>query len=536
MRLPPVIGYLLAGVAIGPFTPGFVADLQLISELAEIGVALLLFGVGIHFSLADLAAVWRVAIPGALLQVAASTLIGFAVGRMLLGWAPMAALVLGLALAIASTAVATRVLDARGHLQSSARHIAIGWLVMQDLIVILALVLLPTVAQVESGGVAALVGALGRKLLEVAGFVAVVLLVGRKLVPRILAWCAHERSRELFRLAVIVVALGVAYASAQLAGVSLALGAFFAGVVIAESDVSHQAAAESVPIQQVFTVLFFVSVGMLFDPAVLLRAPFQVFAIVLTILIGTGGVTLAILLGLRVTPRAAGAVAGALAQIGEFSFILTGLAVGAAMLPADGRDLVLAAAIVTIVANPFLFRGVEAVTGRMERSPRLRQWQHGPTETTAREAIPALANHVIIIGHGRVGAVVAAALREREVPYIVVEQNLALARDVRQDGVPVIYGDAGWPEVLGAARPEVARLLIIAIPERGNVRRIVQTARDANPNLPVIVRTHSDTEAEWLRTQAIERIVMSEHHTAMEIADHALRTLQSGPAPEPPGA
>jgi CPA2 family monovalent cation:H+ antiporter-2 len=405
---------------------------------------------------------------------------------------------------------------------------------MQDLIVILALVLLPTATQVEGGGVAALAGALARKSLEVAGFVAVVLLVGRKLVPRVLAWTALERSREIFRLAVIVVALGVAYASAQLAGVSLALGAFFAGVVIAESDVSHQAAAESVPIQQVFTVLFFVSVGMLFDPEVLLRAPLHVLAIVLTILIGTGGVTLLILLVLRVGVSAAGAVAAALTQIGEFSFILAGLAVGAAMLPVEGRDLVLAAAIVTIVANPFLFRAVEAVTARLERLPRLRQWEHGPTETTARETIPALANHVIIIGHGRVGAVVAAALREQDVPYIVVEQNMALAREVRRDGVPVIYGDAGWPEVLGAARPEAARLLIIAIPERGNVRRIVQTARDANPDLPVIVRTHSDTEAEWLRTQAIDRIVMSEQHTAIEIAHHALRTLDAGPPRTPP--
>jgi len=531
IRLPPLIGYVLAGVAIGPFTPGFVADPRLTAELAEIGVALLLFGVGIHFSLADLTAVWRVAVPGALLQVAASALIGFGVGHLVLGWTPEAAFVLGLSLAIASTAVAMRVLEARGHLRSLTGRIALGWLVMQDLIVILALVLLPAGAQLEATGAAGFAQLIGLKLLEVGGFVALALLVGRRLVPWLLEWTARDGSRELFRLAVIVVALGVAYASAELAGVSLALGAFFAGVVLAESDLSHQAAAESVPIQQVFTVLFFVSIGMLFDPSVLVRAPLQVLAIVVTILLGTGGVTLLVLLGMRIAPAVAATVAAGLAQIGEFSFILTGLAVGTGMLPSEGRDLILAAAILTIMANPFVFRAAEAAGARVERSPRLRRWQHGPKETTARAAIPKLADHVIIVGHGRVGSVVAAALRDRGVSYIVVEQNLPLAREVRGHGVPVIYGDAGWPEVLGAARPEAARLLIVAIPERGNVRRIVQTAREANPALPVIVRTHSEGEAEWLRAQAIERVVMSEHRTAMDIARYAMETLDA----EPPG-
>jgi CPA2 family monovalent cation:H+ antiporter-2 len=530
LKLPPVLGYLVAGVAIGPFTPGFVADPHIASQLAEIGVALLLFGVGMHFSLRDLLGVWRIAVPGALLQVALSSVIAFGLGRMLLGWPVEAALVLGPALGISSTAVATRVLEARSDLQSHAGRIAFGWLVMQDLLVIMALVLLPSLADPASTDTSALARELTTKLLQVGGFVAVMLLIGRKLVPRLLEWTALDGSRELFRLAVIVVGLGVAYASAELTGVSLALGAFFAGVVVAESDVSHQAAAESVPIQQVFTVLFFVSVGMLFDPTVLLQMPLQVLAMALAVVLGTGGITLMVLLGLRTAPGVAVSVAGALAQIGEFSFILTGLAAASGLLPPAGRDLVLAAAVITIVANPLVLRLLEAVGTLVEGSTKARRWQHGPAETRARGAVPPLSGHVIIVGHGRVGSVVATALREREVPYVVVEQNMALARDVRRDGVPVIYGDAGYPEVLGAARPESARLLIIAIPERGNVRRIVQTAREAHPDLPVVVRTHSESEAAWLQSQDIERIVMSERRTAADIAEYALEALQTPPA------
>jgi CPA2 family monovalent cation:H+ antiporter-2 len=434
-----------------------------------------------------------------------------------------------MALAIASTAVATRVLDAQGRLQTITGHIALGWLVMQDLIVILALVLLPILLS-PGEGTGAAPALVAKQLLGVAVFVAAVLLIGRRLIPWLLAWTARDGSRELFRLAVIVVALGVAYASAEFAGVSLTLGAFFAGVVLAESDLSHQAAAESVPIQQVFTVLFFVSVGMLFDPTVLARAPVQVLAVVLVIVCGTGGMTLLLLLGFRLRARVAANVAGSLAQIGEFSFILAGFGVSAGILQPEGRDLILAAAIVTIIINPFLFQALEWAGGRLERLALLRRWQHGPREKAARRQLPPLSGHVIIVGHGRVGSVVADTLRDADVPYIVVEQNLRLAREVRDIGVPAIYGDAGWPEVLGAARPETARLLIIAIPEGGNVRRIVQTAREANPELAVIVRTHSNSEAEWLRNQAIDRVVMSERRTAMDIAEHALSSLRADPA------
>jgi CPA2 family monovalent cation:H+ antiporter-2 len=523
VRLPPLIGYLLAGVAVGPFTPGFVANQQIASEFAEIGIALMLFGVGIHFSVRDLIAVWHVAVPGALVQVAISASVGFAVAQLLFGWDTDAALVLGTAVAIASTAVATRVLEASGHLNARAGHIALGWLVMQDLVVVLALVLLPSVAGMKTGSLDQFAAALGQKLLQVSGFVAIVLFVGRALIPRLLAWTAIERSLELFRLAVIVVALGVAYASAELAGVSIALGAFFAGVVLAESDLSHQAAAETIPIQQVFTVLFFVSAGMLFDPIVLVRQPLQAIATVLTIVLVTGGCMSLILILARVPPAIAFAVAAALAQIGEFSFILTGLAVPLGMLSADGRDIVIGAAIITIVINPLLVRFAERAGVRLEASPRFRSWQRRPDRADAQSHAPGTSDHVIIVGHGRVGSIVAARLRDQGIDYLVVEQNLALARAVRDQGVPVVYGDAGWPEVLEAAHPETASLLIIAIPEHGNVRRIVRAAHDANPDLPVIVRTHSDAEAEWLRAQAIERVVMSEQRTGDEIAEYALK-------------
>jgi K+:H+ antiporter len=529
-RLPPVVGYLVAGIALGPFTPGFAADAHLTGELAEVGVALLLFGVGIHFSLADLAAVWRIAVPGAVVQVVASAAIGYAIGHWFLGWSFQPALVLGMAIAIASTAVATRTLETNGRLQTLAGHVALGWLVMQDLIVIVGLVLLPVFAHADTQSAAAAFALIGKKLVQIAAFATFVLVVGRRLIPRLLAWTARDGSRELFRLAVIVVALGVACASAEIAGVSLALGAFFAGVVLAETDLSHQAAAESVPIQQVFTVLFFVAMGMLFDPAVLLHAPLRAMAIAVAIVFGTGGFTLLLLIAFRLRAQAAATVAASLAQIGEFSFILAGSAVASGMLPPEGRDLILAAAIVTIVLNPFVFRAFGTLGQLIEQRSFLRRWQRGSAERAAPGNLPALSGHVIIVGHGRVGSIVAATLQEENIPYVVVDQNLRVVQAIRDVGIRAIYGDAGWPEVLNAARPETANLLIIAIPERGNVRRIIQTAREANADLSVIVRTHSDSEAEWLRKQAIDRVVMSERRTAMDIAAHALQSLNLDPA------
>src|SRR5215472_5637299 len=486
VRLPPLVGYLLAGIAVGPFTPGLVADEATVEQLAEIGVALLLFGVG--------------------------RLIGFDV---------QGAAVLGACLAIASTVVATRSLTERGQLGTNAGRVALGWLVMQDLIVVILLVLLPG----GTDDVAARYGAaasLGLKLAKVCGFAAAMLLLGRRVIPWLLERTAREGSRELFRLSVIVAALGIAYLSSALAGVSLALGAFFAGVVIADSDVSHQASGESVPVQQVFTVLFFVSVGMLFDPGAFVRVPIHIAAVALAVILGNALITLLVLLTLRAAPRSAAEAGAALAQIGEFSFILSGTAVARDLMPAEGRDLVLAAALVSIVLQSALLRAADVVGARLERIGFLRTWHASRGGATARQAT-SLDRHAIIVGHGRVGSVIAASLRRQGIPYVVIEQNLHFAEQLRRDGIPVVYGDAAWPEVLDAAQPAKARLLVIAVPEQAAVRRILAEARRVNPGIELIVRTHSTEEANWLRHCGVGLVVMGEHHIASEMAVHALK-------------
>ena len=521
VRLPPLVGYLLAGVAVGPFTPGFVADQRIIEELAEIGVALLLFGVGLHFSLGDLIAVWRVAVPGSLIQVAISAALGFGVGRFV-GFTTSQSWILAACLAVASTVVATRALQERNRLQTNTGRVALGWLVMQDLIVVGILIMLPG----GLTGVAAEYGAaagLALKLLEVLAFVGGMLLLGRRLIPWILARTAHDGTQELFRLSVLVAALGIAYLSSALTGVSLALGAFFAGVVIADSDVSHQAAGESVPVQQVFTVLFFVSVGMLFDPAIFARAPLQIAAVVAAVLLGNWLITSVVLLSLRAAPRSAAEVAAALAQIGEFSFILSGTAVARGLLPAQGRDLVLAAALISILLQPAVFRAASAVGEGAENVAFLRRWHSGRREARSRIEIPRLEQHAIIVGHGRVGSLIAAAIRKQGIPYIVIEQNLRFARRLRQEGIPVVYGDAAWPEVLDAAHPEKARLLVIAVPDKSAVRRILTAARRANPGIELVVRTHSNSEADWLARHDVGLAVMGEQHAAGEMARYVLK-------------
>jgi CPA2 family monovalent cation:H+ antiporter-2 len=520
VRLPPLVGYVLAGVVIGPFTPGINADQQVIDQLAELGVALLLFGVGLHFSLADLVAVWRLAVPGALLQVVASTVLGYAIGRFA-GFAPGAAWMFGACLAIASTVVATRALAERDRLQTAAGRVALGWLVVQDLIVVTVLVLLPESATATMTAAQAALS-VGLKLAELVAFVAAMLLLGRRVIPWMLELTARDGSHELFRLAVIAVALGIAYLSSELIGVSLALGAFFAGVIIADSDVSHQAAGESVPVQQVFTVLFFVSVGMLFDPAVIVRAPLAIAATAAAVVIGNALLTLLILLAVRAAPRVSAGVAASLAQIGEFSFILSSTAVARGLMPPEGRSLVLAAALLSILLQPLMFRAMDGVGSLADRLPFLRRWNATRHERPPADGIEALARHAVLVGHGRVGAVIAAALRAKDIRYVVIEQSLRFAELLRRDGVPVIYGDAAWPEVLEAAGIERARLLVVAIPDKRATRRIIARARHSNPEIDIVVRTHTDEEADWLAGQSVGRVVMGEHHTAREMADYAL--------------
>jgi monovalent cation:H+ antiporter-2, CPA2 family len=526
VRLPPLVGYLLAGVVLGPFTPGFVADEAIVEQLAEIGVALLLFGVGLHFSIGDLVAVWRTAVPGAILQVAASAALGFGVGR-LVGFTPEQSVLFAACLAVASTVVATRALGDRDMLQTEAGRVALGWLVMQDLIVVGVLVMLPEGAGDGGSDGAALALRLGLKLAEVVAFAAAMLLLGRRLIPRLLAYTARDGSHELFRLAVLVVALGIAFLTTELIGVSPALGAFFAGVVIADSDLSHQAAGESVPVQQVFTVLFFVSIGMLFNPAAFIRVPWHIAAAAASVIVGNGVLTLLVLFALREAPRTAASVAASLAQIGEFSFILSGTAVSRGLLPAEGRDLVLAAALISILVQSAMFKAADAAGPGLEKLAFLRAWHSGPRERRRREEGHSHDQHTIIVGHGRVGSVVASSLRSRGIPYVVIEQNLHFAEMLRRDSIPVIYGDAAWPEVLDAAAPDRARMIVIAVPEKGAARRILMAARRANPAIEAVVRTHSREEADWLAQNDVGRAVMGEQHAAEEMAKYALDRLDT---------
>ena len=526
LRLPPLVGYLLAGVMIGPFTPGFTADQHLIDQLAEIGVALLLFGVGLHFSLDDLAAVWRIAVPGALVQIAASAGLGYGVGRFA-GLASGEAVMLAACVSVASTVVATRALGERGRLATAAGRVALGWLVVQDLVVVALLVLLPGAAGAPKSVYAA-AASVGLQLAEVVVFVAGMLLLGRRVIPRLLELTARDGSHELFRLAVIAVALGIAYLSSTLIGVSLALGAFFAGVIIADSDVSHQAAGESLPVQQVFTVLFFVSVGMLFDPAELIHAPLSIAAIAASVIVGNCLVTLLILLALRTAPRNATLAAAALAQIGEFSFILSSTAVARGLMPAQGRSLVLAAALISILVQPLVFRAMDRVGAAADRLRFLRRWSAARRKPAKGDGAEVLAGHAILIGYGRVGGVIGTALRNQQIPYVVIEQDLRFAELLRREGIPVIYGDAAWPEVLDAAKLERARLLVIAIPDRRATRRIIARARHINPAIDIVVRTHTGAEADWLAGQSIGRVVMGELHTAREMADYALERFAQG--------
>ncbi len=524
-RLPPLVGYLLAGVMVGPFTPGFVADQKIANELADIGVALLLFGVGLHFSPNDLWRARRIAIPGALMQIALTTTIGFLVARYLVGQPAPGALIIGLCLAIASTAVATRALAERGRLDTPAGRIALGWLVVQDIVVVLALVLVPLVFQTETGQPSEWFAGVGQVVLQVTGFIVAMSLVGRRFIPWLLGHVARQGSRELFTLAVIVIALGIASTSTLLFGVSMALGAFVAGVVLGESDLSHQSAAETLPVQQVFTVLFFVSIGMLFDPMSVVRMPLEIAAMLVAIVIGAGLATLVILLALRCPTETAALVGAAFAQIGEFSFILTELAVDQRLIDAAGRDLVLAAALLSIVVNALMFRLATELAPRVAGLPLLRRWREGAESDQALAPLR-LAGHAILVGHGRVGSLVAGALTRHRLPFVVIESDRMRAEKLRASGSTVIYGDATREEVLRAASPGAAHLLVVALPDAFHARHVIALARKMNPTIETVVRTHSNQEALYLEQEAgVGLVVMGEREVALSMSDFALQRL-----------
>ena len=539
LKLPPLIGYLLAGIAIGPFTPGFVADQGVANQLAEIGVILLMFGVGLHFSLEDLLSVRAIAIPGAIAQAAVAAPLGMAVGWWQ-GWTPGAGLVFGIALSVASTVVLLRLLQERRLLDTERGRITVGWLIVQDLGMVIVLVLLPALAGVLKGtgdapDPAQLLQAIAITLGKVAAFIVIMLVVGRKVIPLILHYVAHTGSRELFRLAVLSIALGFAFLASELFGVSLALGAFFAGMILSESRLSQQAATESLPLRDAFAVLFFVSVGMLFDPRIIVEAPAALFATIFIILIAkTAAAYLVVRLFGHPMPTAL-AISSSLAQIGEFSFILAGLGVSLAVLPGDARDLILAGAIISILVNPLLME-------LLDRLPIWRTVQDDvdvtpPPEARGREPIPVtrLTDHVVLIGHGRVGSVVSEALREYGIPYLVIESDPDAAAELRQQSIETITGNAADPEVVRAANLSAACCLLVAIPEAFEGGQAVMQARAANPDLLIVARAHSEEEVLHLKKHGASTVIMGEFEIARAMIED-VRKAVTVPRTSPAGS
>lgn len=529
LRLPPLVGYLVAGVAVGPFSPGFVADAALAAQLAEIGVILLMFGVGLHFSLDDLLAVRKISLPGAVAQLVAATAMGALLARMW-GWPWGQGLVFGLSLSVASTVVLLRVLEQKGMVDTAEGRIAVGWLIVQDLAMVLALVLLPAVAGVLGGTPAAAGGesvglAVAVTLGKVVAFLALMFVVGRRALPWLLGRVAHTGSRELFTLSVLAVAMGVAVGAAGLFGVSFALGAFFAGVVISESDLSYQASADALPFQDAFAVLFFVSVGMLFDPSVLVRRPLQVLAALAIIVVGKSLAGLALVLAFRYPIRTALVVTAGLAQIGEFSFILAGLGGTLGLLPPEAASLILAGALISITINPLAFAAAAGLERWVRASPRVADWLERPAgalgELPPGVDADALREHVVLIGHGRVGAPVARALERQGIPYVVVEQNRGEVEALRARGMPALFGDATRPGILHHARLERARLLVVSAPDAFQARLILDHARKVNPDIDTVVRTHSDQERAHLERRGVGRAVMGERELALAIIRYA---------------
>jgi len=550
LKLPPLAGYLVAGIAIG-FAPGVGADQNIANQLAEVGVILLLFGVGLHFSVQDLLSVRAIAIPGAIAQGLIATPLGMAVGWVL-GWSPGAGFVFGLALSVASTVVLLRMLQERRLVDTERGRITVGWLIVQDIAMVTALVLLPGLTGLFRAGEAApdlaqLAGQAAEVLGKLLIFVVAMLLVGKKLIPMILHYVAHTGSRELFRLAVLSIALGFAFLAAELFGVSLALGAFFAGMMLSESQLSQQAATESLPLRDAFAVLFFVSVGMLFHPAIVADEPLALVATVLIILIAKSAAAYTVVRLFGHSRATALTISASLAQIGEFSFILANLGMRLGLLPGEGRDLILAGAIISILLNPLLFAALDAYFARREKAAaEAAEGSATPEAVEEEEELPTrepihpteLTDHVVLIGHGRVGKFISNTLRERGTPMFVIEDNANDVALLKEQGIEALTGNAADPEVLQAANLGEARCLLVAIPDAFEGGQVVEQARAINGILPIIARVHSEAEMEHLVKLGANLVVMGEHEIAKamisDVGDVRSPTKPDTEAPDEP--
>jgi CPA2 family monovalent cation:H+ antiporter-2 len=514
-RISPLVGYILAGIIVGPHTPGFVADQSLALELAEIGVILLMFGVGLHFSPKDLLAVKAIAIPGAVVQIAIATALGVGLA-LLIGWDVPAGIVFGLALSVASTVVLLRALEEKRLLETKRGQIAVGWLIVEDLAMVLALVLLPAYAAFTkdggNGDQGSLWLALAITIGKVIAFVAIMMIVGRRAIPWLLHQIAYTGSRELFRLAVLAIALGVAFGAAQLFDVSFALGAFFAGMMLSESELSHEAAAETLPLRDAFAVLFFVSIGMLFSPAILVTDGWAVLATVFIILIGKSAAAYAIVKAFKHPTRTALVISASLAQIGEFSFILAGLGVGLQLMPERGRDLILAGALISILLNPLFFVLIDKLLPKIQPDDAAAPKAETEEEETAQAT--GLYDHSVVIGAGRVGGLIIRALRERGLPFLVVEENGERTAKLREIGVEAITGNAVQDDIRTLANMTGARRIFVAIPNAFEAGQVVEKLRAANPQLDILARSHSDEETDRLRQLGASHVVMAESEVA----------------------
>jgi CPA2 family monovalent cation:H+ antiporter-2 len=521
LRISPLVGYLAAGVLAGPFTPGFVADTSLAPELAEIGVILLMFGVGLHFSLKDLLAVKSIAIPGAVAQIAVATLLGMGLSS-LMGWDLATGLVFGLCLSTASTVVLLRALEERQLIDSQRGQIAIGWLIVEDLVMVLTLVMLPAFSGMleshHSSPVELLTG-LAVTIGKVIAFMVLMMVVGRRVVPWILAKTASTGSRELFTLSVLALALGIAYGAVEFFDVSFALGAFFAGMVLNESELSQRAAHDTLPLRDAFAVLFFVSVGMLFDPMILVREPLTVIATLAIIVFGKSIAAFLLVKMFGHSKRTALTISVSLAQIGEFAFILAGLGISLGLLSEHGRNLVLAGAILSIMFNPLLFTLLEKYLAKTETI----EDQSVEEAVEDEKQIPFdLCNHALLVGYGRVGSLLGEKLQAAGIPLVVIENSRPRVEALRDQGISTVLGNAANQEVMDLARLDCARWLLVTIPNGYEAGEIVASARAKRPNIEIIARAHYDDEVTYILERGANRVVMGER----EIATSMLGMLQ----------
>ncbi|MDT8364552.1 MAG: cation:proton antiporter [Nitrosomonas sp.] len=545
MKLPVLVGYLAAGIVIGPATPGFAVDLELSGQLAEIGVILLMFGVGLHFSLSDLLAVRKIAIPGAILQILVATALGTLVA-LSWDWSLGGGIVFGLALSVASTVVLLRALEHRGLLKSINGKIAMGWLIVEDLVVVLALVLLPALsswftAETDSASATGsssldLLITLAIILGKVSIFIGFMLVIGKRIFPGILWYVASTKSQELFILCVVSAAVGIAYGAAALFDVSLALGAFFSGMVMRESPLSHRAAQESLPLRDAFSVLFFVSIGMLFNPDILLEEPLKLVIVVMIIIFGKSAIALLLILALRYPLNTALTVSVSLAQIGELSFILASLGFSLGLLPNDGYSLILAGALITITLNPLVFRTAEPIQNWIRARSRLARFVERPNDPLAELPVAvsakAVTGHVIIVGYGSTGARIGAMLAAKATPLVVVDPNRELIEQLRGEGVHAVAGDASDPAVLIQAHIARSAVLVITVADPIAVRQMVEVSRILNPHNKILISTFSPEEAAILQREQTGEVFLGEKVLAENIVAQVMLNLQSTPAPK----